>query len=281
MVPDSPRAGNALNPQARRAAMTGLGPDATVGANMARLKAGQGPTTVTKKALKTLFAVFAASLVAAVAAVGAASDRHPLPDGFVYLDQAIPDLVVDLRYLTGDNFVGRPIDGYRHAHAILSAPAAAALAEVQDRLRPFGLGLKLFDAYRPQRAVDHFVRWGKALDDQRTKPVYYPDVAKEDLFEEGYIASRSSHSRGSTVDVTIVYPDQDGSTRALDMGSRFDFFGPISWPDSAGVSPQQRANRALLQSLMTASGFAPYAQEWWHFTLREEPYPDTYFDFPN
>ena len=238
-----------------------------------------GSTTVTRQALMTLLA--ASTVAAAAEANDGAAERPPLPDGFVYLDQVIPDLVVDLRYATDDNFVGRPIDGYRHAHAILSTPAASALAAVQDRLLPFGLGLKLFDAYRPQRAVEHFVCWGKALDDQRTKPTYYPDVAKQDLFAEGYIASRSSHSRGSTVDVTIVSRDDAGAIRALDMGSRFDFFGPLSWPESTLASPQQRANRALLQNLMTASGFAPYAKEWWHFTLRDEPYPDTYFDFPN
>ena len=230
---------------------------------------------------KILVGLLVATLVSACAAKHAASGRHSLPDGFVYLDEAIPDFAIDLRYATGNNLVGERIDGYRHAHAILSAPAAAALAKVQAALRPSGLGLKVFDAYRPQRAVDHFVRWGQDLDDRRTKAVYYPDVAKEDLFKEGYIASQSSHSRGSTVDVTIVHRDGDGAVRELDMGSRFDFFGPVSWPDSREVTPQQRANRALLQSLMTAHGFVPYAQEWWHFTLSGEPYPETYFDFPN
>lgn len=228
-----------------------------------------------------LAGVLVATLVAAGAGSHAASDRDSPPDGFVYLDEAIPDLAIDLRYATGNNFVGRRIDGYARARAVLSAPAAKALEEVQAALRPFGLGLKVFDAYRPQRAVDHFVRWGRNLDDRRTKPDYYPDVAKENLFREGYIASRSSHSRGSTVDVTIVHRDDEGAARELDMGSRFDFFGPVSWPDSREVTPQQRANRALLQSLMTAKGFVPYAQEWWHFTLSGEPYPDTYFDFPN
>ena len=204
-----------------------------------------------------------------------------LPDGFVYLDKAIPGLVIDLRYVTNNNFVGQPIDGYRHGHVILSAPGAAALSDVQARLRRFGLELKVFDAYRPQRAVDHFVRWGKDLDDQRTKSDYYPDIPKEDLFKQGYIASRSSHSRGSTVDVTIVYRDEAGAIRELDMGSRFDFFDPISWPDSLGISAQQRANRVLLRSLMMANGFVPYGQEWWHFTLKAEPYPNTYFDFSN
>ena len=228
---------------------------------------------------KLLNALAIMSLIATVPAT--AADRHTLPDGFVYLDEAIPDLVVELRYATSDNFVGQPIDGYRHAHAILSVPAATVLAEVQAALRPFGAGLKVFDAYRPQRAVDHFVRWGRDRGDRQTKPDYYPGVAKADLFREGYIASRSGHSRGSTVDLTIVYSDPDGSLRELDMGSRFDFFGPESWPDSRRVTAQQRANRALLQVLMTAHGFAPYPQEWWHFTLAGEPYPDSYFDFPN
>lgn len=223
----------------------------------------------------------AASLLAIGATVGSAADRHPLPDGFVYLDHAIPDVVVELRYATGDNFVGQTVDGYRHDHAIVSMQAAAALAEVQAALRPFGFGIKVFDAYRPQRAIEHFVRWSQDLDAQQTKRDYYPDVAKTDLFEEGYIAARSSHSRGSTVDLTLVYLDEAGSTHEFDMGSGFDFFGLESWPDSHSVSAQQRANRVLLRNLMIANGFSPYAQEWWHFTLRGEPHPDTYFDFPN
>ena len=226
-----------------------------------------------------------ALLTALCATVGAtaafADDKHALPDGFVYLDEAIPDIVIELKYTTEDNFVGQPIDGYLHDHAILSEPAAAALAEAQATLQSFGLGLKVFDVYRPQRAVDHFVRWGGDLGDRRTKPDYYPNVAKEDLFEGGYIAARSGHSRGSTVDLTIVYRDEAGTAHELDMGSGYDFFGPISWPDSSGVSGQQRANRALLHNVMITHGFDYYAQEWWHFTLGDEPFPDTYFDFPN
>ena len=229
--------------------------------------------------------VLAGALVATVVVGGAgshaASDRHVLPDGFVHLDEAVPDLVIDLRYATENNFVGQRIDGYPHGHAILAATVAVALKEVQGTLRPFGLALKVFDAYRPQRAVDHFVRWGEDLGDQQAKQDYYPNAAKEDLFKEGYIASRSSHSRGSTVAVTTVYRDADGTVRELDMGSQFDFFDPISWQSSHEVAPQQRANRALLQSAMKAHGFVPYAQEWWHFSLSGEPYPDTYFDFLN
>lgn len=231
---------------------------------------------------ETLFVTLLALLIASNAVSDTALfNRHSLQTGFVYLQEPIPDLVIDLRYATTNNFVGQKIDGYRHTHAILSEPAAEALANVQTSLRPFGLGLKVFDAYRPQRAVDHFVRWSKDLEDTRTKLDYYPDVAKDDLFEEGYITSRSSHSRGSTVDVTIVSHGRDGTIRELDMGSGYDFFSPISWPDSTKVTPQQRANRALLQNVMKAQGFLPYDQEWWHFTLKDEPYPDTYFDFPN
>ena len=222
------------------------------------------------------------ALLAVISAQGGYSqDRHALQEGYVYLDDAIPGIVIELKYTTDDNFVGQPIDGYERGHAILSEPAAAALAEVQARLEPYGLGLKVFDAYRPQRAVDHFVRWAADLDDQRTKLDFYPDVAKEDLFEEGYIAEQSGHSRGSTVDLTIVYRDEAGAVHELDMGSSYDFFGPISWPDSPAVTAQQRANRSLLQNVMIAYGFNFYAQEWWHFTLEGEPYPDTYFDFPN
>ena len=230
---------------------------------------------------KTPIIFLVASLAVIGPVVGRADEPHPLPDGFVFLDQAIPDLVVDLRYVTGNNFIGRPVDGYVHAHAILTESAAAALGDVQATLRPFGLELRVFDAYRPQRAVDHFVRWGEDLEDRQTKPDYYPDVAKQDLFTAGYIATRSGHSRGSTVDLTIIYRDGTGSTHELDMGSAYDFFGPISWPDSSSVSAQQRANRTLLQNVMTAHGFEPYSQEWWHFTLSDEPYQDTYFDFPN
>ena len=223
-----------------------------------------------------------AVLCAGVGVSGAlAEEKHPLPEGFVYLDEAIPGIVIELKYATSDNFVGQPIDGYPHEHAILSEPAAVALAQAQNSLQPFGFGLKIFDAYRPQRAVDHFVRWGENLGDQVTKPDFYPQVAKENLFEEGYIAARSGHSRGSTVDLTIVYHDEAGAVHELDMGSAYDFFGPVSWPDSPGVSAQQRANRALLQQVMTAHGFNHYAREWWHFTLADEPYPVTYFDFPN
>ena len=200
-----------------------------------------------------------------------------LPPGFVYLDEAIPNIAVELRYITENNFLGTPVDGYQAPRLILSEQASQALKQVQKTLAVFGLGLKVFDAYRPQRAVDHFVRWAKDIRDTKMKAAYYPDVDKKDLFREGYIAARSSHTRGSTVDLTIIGLD---SGKELDMGSDFDFFGPLSWPDNPKMSLSQRAHRMLLQTLMHQNGFSHYDQEWWHFTLKNEPFPDTYFDFP-
>lgn len=227
-------------------------------------------------------APFILAFLLAVLSAGAIADGESvaLPSGFVYLDAVIPDIRLDLRYSGSHNFVGERIDGYRAPRAILSREAAAALAKVQKDLRPFGLGLMVFDAYRPQRAVDHFVRWAQDLQDTRTKDEFYPDVDKQDLFREEYIAARSSHSRGSTVDLTLVALDAPPGDVGLDMGTGFDFFGPESWPDYAGVTPAQRAHRLLLRSLMLQHGFKPYPKEWWHFTLAEEPYPETWFDFP-
>ncbi|MDD2320624.1 MAG: M15 family metallopeptidase [Geobacteraceae bacterium] len=203
-----------------------------------------------------------------------------LPKGFVDARTVIPDLRLELRYLGTDNFVGQRVDGYRAERCILTGEAAAALKQVQDDLRPFGLALKVYDAYRPQRAVDHFDRWARALSDTRTKMAFYPDVAKKDLFRLGYIAGRSSHSRGSTVDLTIVVAADGQPGRDLDMGTGFDLFGPASWPASTAVTAEQRAHRLLLRSLMVRHGFVPFDMEWWHFTLAHEPYPATYFDFP-
>ena len=207
--------------------------------------------------------------------IEALAQVHP---GFVDLGETVPGIVIELRYASNENFVGERIDGYESIRCAITAEAAEALQRVQAELAPFGLGLKVFDAYRPQRAVDHFVRWAKNLDDTKMKPAYYPRVAKQHLFRDGYIAAKSGHSRGSTVDLTIVSLDGD-EARELDMGTPFDFFGPESHGASRAVTPQQRANRALLQSLMTKHGFRPLAEEWWHFTLVNEPFPGTYFDF--
>jgi len=200
-----------------------------------------------------------------------------LPEGFRHLEDVVPGVVLDVRYFTSHNFLGVPVDGYEAPRVILTEQAARALVGVQATLGRFGLGLKVFDGYRPQRAVDHFVRWAEDLDDTRMKAEFYPDVDKANLFRDGYIAARSGHSRGSTVDLTII----DLATgQELDMGTPFDFFGPPSWPESQAMPARVRANRALLQGVMVSHGFRPLTEEWWHFNLENEPFPDTYFDFP-
>jgi D-alanyl-D-alanine dipeptidase len=202
-----------------------------------------------------------------------------LPEGFVYIDDVIPAVQVELRYATSNNFVGHPIDGYLGQRCIMTRQAAEALRKVQEELKPFELGLKIYDAYRPQRAVDDFLRWAKDVHDTAMKSRYYPHVKKSDLFRDGYVARKSSHSRGSTVDLTIVSLAPATRGHELDMGSRFDFFGPQSWPLNPSLSPAQRAHRLLLRALMIKHGFTPYRKEWWHFTLKNEPYPDRYFNF--
>lgn len=211
---------------------------------------------------------------------GAASQAGTLPVGFVYVTEIVPDIKLELRYCTNHNFIGEPVDGYLAPKCILTQKAAEALKEVQEELKHFGLGLKIYDAYRPQQAVDHFVRWAKDLGDVRMKQEFYPKVAKKNLFKEDYIAEKSSHSRGSTVDLTVVSLDGKTPETDLDMGTGFDFFGPESWPDHSGISSSERAHRMLLFLVMEKHGFKPYPKEWWHFTLEDEPYPETYFNFP-
>jgi D-alanyl-D-alanine dipeptidase len=197
------------------------------------------------------------------------------PAAFVDAVAVVPGLSVEMRYFGDNNFVGRPIDGYQQPVCLLTREAAAALAEVARDLQSRGLKLKVFDCYRPKRAVAHFLRWAQAIDDLRRKSTFYPDMDKSALFTDGYVSSRSGHSRGSTVDLTIV-----NEAGELDMGTPFDFFSPRSSPSDTHVSAQARTNRALLASAMSRRGFRPYGKEWWHFTLRGEPFPDTYFDFP-
>lgn len=207
----------------------------------------------------------------------AAVQASAFPDAFCYLDVVIPDAVYDMRYFGNNNFVGEKIDGYERPRFILTKVAAYALLKVQRDLSAFGLGLKFFDGYRPQMAVDHFVRWAEDLKDVRMKGQFYPEVAKENLFRDGYIAARSGHSRGSTVDLTLINLE---SGRELNMGTPFDFFSHLSWPESMKMPAQIRANRALLREVMVRYGFRPLKEEWWHFTLDNEPFPDTYFNFP-
>jgi D-alanyl-D-alanine dipeptidase len=195
---------------------------------------------------------------------------------FVYVREAIPDVVLDIRYFSEDNFMGTRADGYRKATALLTREAASALIEVQKDLHRQGLGLKIFDAYRPQKAVNHFMRWADDPADVLTKQKYYPDLPKDRLFDLGYISRKSGHSRGSTLDLTIVTLETGVE---LDMGSPWDFFGEISHHDSPLVDDAATANRDLLRSVMIRHGFRPARTEWWHYTLENEPFPETYFDF--
>ena len=200
-----------------------------------------------------------------------------LPEGFVYVKKEIPDIQIELRYFTNNNFVGKPIDGYNKYVCILSKQATNALKKIQKELGSFNLSLKIYDAYRPQRAVNHFIAWAKNINDTLQKQEYYPEVAKKDLFKDQYISSKSRHSSGSTLDVTLV----DMKTgEELDMGTPYDYFGPQSWIHYMRLTTQQKANRMLLQNIMLKHGFRQYPQEWWHFTLRGEPFKNQYFDFP-
>ncbi len=200
-----------------------------------------------------------------------------LPEGFVYVNDIIPDLKVELRYFLSNNFVGSQVDGYKSNTLILSKQTAEALKLVQEELERENMCLLVYDGYRPQQAVNHFMRWAKDLNDTINKRQFYPDVHKRDLFDEGYIASRSGHSRGSTIDLTIF---DSQTNQPLDMGSAYDFFGIPSWTDYSNITEQQKANRLLLLKVMQKYGFVNFSQEWWHYTLKGEPFPNTYFDFP-
>ena len=197
--------------------------------------------------------------------------------GFVLLADYVPSVIQEIRYYSTFNFIGERIEGYEEPCALLTKEAARALREVSNQMIVKGYRLKIFDAYRPARAVKHFVLWGIEDLDLRMKPYFYPDLEKQELFRQGYIAKQSSHSRGSTVDLTLF----DMKTgQELDMGSPFDLFSEISHPDNKSVTMEQYNNRMLLQNAMIRSGFVPIGCEWWHFTLADEPYPETYFDFP-
>jgi D-alanyl-D-alanine dipeptidase len=200
-----------------------------------------------------------------------------LPKGFVYVEDVVPTIKVDLRYFSNNNFLGKPVDGYKKEVAILTVQAAEALKNAQEELKQYNLSIMIYDSYRPQTAVNHFVRWARDLNDTINKIAFYPKVKKQHLFQEGYISSQSGHSRGSTMDITLV---DINTCEPLDMGSPYDFFGPESWIANNDLTAQQRANRMLLQTIMLKHGFRYYTKEWWHFTLRGEPFPDTYFDFP-
>jgi D-alanyl-D-alanine dipeptidase len=221
-------------------------------------------------------AVALVAVLGAQAALAQAAVVQERPAAFVDVATVVPGLVADMRYAGWHNFVGRPIEGYEAPHCLLTREAAAALAEVARDLEPEKLVVKAFDCYRPARAVENFVRWARDLDDTAGKAEFYPQVDKRTLFRDGYIAAHSGHSRGATIDLTLATSDG----HELDMGTPFDFFSPKSWTADASVTPKEHANRMLLAAAMQRRGFRGYDKEWWHFTLRHEPYPETYFDFP-
>ncbi len=225
---------------------------------------------------RSLIHAFALTVVTAMtgcAHMGADGGR----DKFVAVGEAVPDAIMEIRYYSTYNFVGERIDGYEWPCALLTKEAAKALRRASDECVRRGYRLKIYDAYRPRRAVLHFMRWAKDVGDTRMKAAFYPNLDKSVLFAQGYIAEKSGHSRGSTVDLALF----DMKTgREVDMGGTFDWFGEESHPDCKGVTKEQLANRMLLRDIMFAHGFKPLVEEWWHFTLEDEPYPDTYFDFP-
>jgi D-alanyl-D-alanine dipeptidase len=234
-----------------------------------------------ERAIKRLLSIFLIILFLApginILANLASEQENGIPEGFVYVDEWIPDVILEVRYYSDDNFVGSRVDGYLAPKVILTMEAAEVLAEVADEMRAQGLVLKLFDGYRPQEAVNHFIRWAEDVEDQKMKDKYYPEVDKKDVFKLGYIAKRSGHSRGSTIDLTLV---DIVTCEELDMGSSFDFFGEISHHGTDKISEEQFKNREILRVVMEKYGFEPYSEEWWHYTLLNEPYPYTYYDFP-
>lgn len=212
----------------------------------------------------------------APAAVSATTAEIPRPADFIAIQAVICSAQYDIRYYTGNNFIGRRIDGYLGPEAFLTLQAVEALNKAAEKLYDQGYLLLIYDAYRPQRAVNDFVRWTEDPNDILNKAAYYPDLDKSKLIERGFIARRSAHSRGSTVDLTLLTM----AGKPVDMGSPFDFFGPISYHDTSLISTGQLKNRNILRQAMKASGFKDYQYEWWHYQLIKEPYPSTYFDFP-
>lgn len=255
-----------------------------------------------KQPMKPIIGVIA--LLAAILALPAtapAAERTPPPGAFVSLRSVDPTILIEMRYRTSHNFIGRPIRGYEEPLCILTRQAAEALKAAQAEVRPRGLTLKVYDCYRPQRAVDEFVKWARDLTDVRMKAEFYPRVQKRRLFKEGYIAAQSGHSRGSTMDLTLVrrpprtqqrYRKGDALVdcarpygvrfrdNSIDMGTGYDCFDPLAHTFNGRIGGAQRRNRLLLKHLLERQGFKHLPEEWWHFTLRTEPFPDTFFDFP-
>ena len=203
-----------------------------------------------------------------------------LPAGFVYLKEVDSSIIQDVKYFTDNNFIGRPIKGYEAAECILTREAAHALSQLQQQLLSQNLSLKIYDGYRPQTAVDDFIAWSKDASDQKMKKDYYPNVNKADFFTLGYIAEKSTHTRGSTVDLTLVHLSANDKPVEMAMGTHFDFMDELSHPLNSNIGEKEKNNRLFLRSIMQQAGFEPYDKEWWHFTFKNDPYPDTYFNFP-
>ena len=204
------------------------------------------------------------------------SNKSHLPEGFVYLTDIVEDAILEIRYYSTYNFVGTRVDGYLAPVAIVTREAAVALKQASDELSKKGYVVKVFDTYRPQVAIDHFMKWAADIDDEAMKQYFYPAIDKDKLIPDGYIAPKSGHSRGSTIDLTLV---DKLSGKELDMGSPFDFFGLESHHGTELISDEQTANRGILKYAMLNAGFKLYEPEWWHYSLEEEPFPDTYFEF--
>ena len=220
---------------------------------------------------------FSSAVIVVLVGCGSMANREAMPEDFVVVNEALPAALFEIRYYSDNNFLGTKVDGYEKPFCVLSAQASAALAHVQRDVQQRGYTLKIFDCYRPQRAVDHFVRWVRDVGDQKTKAEYYPNEDKARLIEKGYIADRSGHSRGSTLDLTLARTS-DGTE--LDMGTPFDYFDTLSNTADPRIAEEKKNNRLLLKTAMEKHGFVNYDKEWWHYTLRNEPHPDTYFDFP-
>lgn len=198
-------------------------------------------------------------------------------DDFALVDECVPGIRWDAKYATWDNFTGKPVDGYLTNRIVGTKALCAALERAQEKAESLGFGLLLWDGYRPQRAVDCFLRWSRLPEDGRTKPRHYPNIDRADMFDKGYVARKSGHSRGSTVDLTL-YHLATGDLAA--MGGDHDLMDPISHHGAPGIAEIETANRHHLRTIMESCDFRRYDNEWWHYTLRDEPYPDTYFDFP-
>lgn len=215
------------------------------------------------------------SLIFAILFVACAAQKE-IPNSFIELKKMVPNIEIELRYFGNHNFMGRRVKGYEANKVYISKEAAKSLVLIQKELNQMGLGIKVFDAYRPQQAVDNFKEWALDIADSTAKQEFYPDVDKRDLFKLGYIAEKSGHSRGSTIDLTIINLTDK---KELDMGTGFDFFGEPSHHDYSEISDAQKANRKLLRGIMEKYGFKAIEEEWWHYTLKNEPFKDQYFNF--